>query len=68
MPARLFSFMGVDTGRWRHEPFDFLTWFEYEPAHEAAFNKLLAALRATAEWAYVERAIDIRLVRETDAM
>ncbi len=47
-----------------NEPFDFLTWFEYEPAHEAAFNKLVAALRAIAEWKYVERELDIRLVRE----
>ena len=47
-----------------NEPFDFLTWFEYAPADEAAFNKLVAALRATAEWKYVEREVDIRLVRE----
>lgn len=47
-----------------HEPFDFITWFEYAPAHEAAFNNLLAALRATEEWKYVEREVDIRLVRE----
>jgi chlorite dismutase len=47
-----------------NEPFDFLTWFEYAPAHEAAFNKLLAEWRATEEWKYVEREIDIRLVRE----
>lgn len=46
------------------EPFDFLTWFEYTPADEVAFNQLLAALRATEEWKYVEREIDIRLVRE----
>jgi chlorite dismutase len=46
------------------EPFDFLTWFEYAPADEAAFNELLAKLRATAEWKYVEREVDIRLVRE----
>ncbi len=46
------------------EPFDFLTWFEYTPAQEAAFNKLLAALRSTTEWKYVERELDIRLVRE----
>lgn len=46
------------------EPFDFLTWFEYAPAQEAVFNKLLAALRATAEWEYVEREVDIRLVCE----
>ncbi len=47
-----------------HEPFDFLTWFEYAPAQEAAFNKLVAELRAIAEWKYVEREVDIRLVRE----
>lgn len=47
-----------------NEPFDFLTWFEYAPAHEAAFNKLVAELRATDEWEYVEREVDIRLVRE----
>ena len=47
-----------------NELFDFLTWFEYAPADEAAFNKLLAALRATEEWKYVEREVDIRLVRE----
>lgn len=46
-----------------HEPFDFLTWFEYAPADEAVFDKLLAALRATEEWKYVEREVDIRLVR-----
>jgi len=46
------------------EPFDFLTWFEYALAEEAAFNKLLAGLRATAEWKYVEREVDIRLVRD----
>ena len=47
-----------------NEPFDFLTWFEYAPADETAFNQLLAALRATEEWKYVERELDIRLVRE----
>ena len=46
------------------EPFDFLTWFEYAPADEAAFNKLVAELRATEEWKYVEREVDIRLVRQ----
>jgi len=45
------------------EPFDFITWFEYPPEHEALFNRLLAALRATPEWGYVDREVDIRLVR-----
>lgn len=43
------------------EPFDFITWFEYAPADTAAFDDLLAALRATPEWEYVEREVDIRL-------
>lgn len=47
-----------------NEPFDFLTWFEYAPAHEADFNSLVAQLRASEEWKYVDREIDIRLVRE----
>lgn len=45
------------------EPFDFLTWFEYAPADAGAFDDLLAALRATEEWHYVEREVDVRLVR-----
>ena len=46
------------------EPFDFLTWFEYAPGDESSFDDLLAELRATAEWQYVEREVDIRLVRQ----
>lgn len=49
------------------EPFDFLTWFEYAPADAAAFEELVAALRATEEWNYVEREVDIRLVRNDQA-
>lgn len=45
------------------EPFDFLTWFEFAPAHEAAFDDLLARLRASEEWDYVEREVDVRLTR-----
>ena len=45
------------------EPFDFLTWFEYAPEHADAFERLVSALRATHEWEYVEREVDIRLVR-----
>ena len=45
------------------EPFDFLTWFEFAPEHTPAFNKLLVQLRASKEWAYVEREVDIRLVK-----
>lgn len=44
-----------------NEPFDFLTWFEYAPSDSAAFEELVQALRASPEWAYVDREIDIRL-------
>lgn len=47
-----------------NEPFDFLTWFEYAASNEAAFNKLVAELRASQEWEYVDREIDIRFVRD----
>lgn len=46
------------------EPFDFITWFEYMPSEEVAFNNLLAALRAIPEWKYVDREVDIRFKRE----
>jgi hypothetical protein len=46
------------------EPFDFLTWFEYAPADAEAFEDLVGRLRATPEWAFVEREIDIRLSRD----
>jgi hypothetical protein len=44
------------------EPFDFLTWFEFAPTDGEAFEELVGVLRATEEWTYVEREIDIRLV------
>ncbi len=47
-----------------NEPFDFLTWFEYAPADEKVFNNLVAELRASPEWAYVEREIDCRVMFE----
>jgi chlorite dismutase len=43
------------------QPFDFVTWFEYAPADEPLFDKLLDLLRATEEWKYVDREVDIRL-------
>jgi chlorite dismutase len=46
------------------EPFDFLTWFEYDPADAALFEELVAMLRGTEEWTYVEREVDLRLERE----
>lgn len=43
------------------EPFDFLTWFEYAPEHAGAFEELVARLRGTPEWRFVDREVDIRL-------
>ena len=46
------------------EPFDFLTWFEFAPEHTNAFDELLVKLRASEEWKYVEREVDIRLIKD----
>jgi Chlorite dismutase len=43
------------------EPFDFLTWFEYVPEDSVALDELLQSLRATTEWNFVDREVDIRL-------
>ena len=45
------------------EPFDFLTLFDFAKSDAPAFDDLLAVLRATEEWKYVEREVDIRLLR-----
>jgi hypothetical protein len=45
------------------EPFDFLTWFEFAPEDEAAFDELVRMLRSKEEWLYVEREVEIRLSR-----
>jgi len=50
-------------GRDLGEPFDFLTWFEYEPADADRFEELVNRLRETEEWNFVEREVDIRLSR-----
>jgi len=45
------------------EPFDFLTWFEFAEESADEFETLLTRLRATEEWRYVEREVDVRLRR-----
>ncbi len=47
----------------RPEPFDFVTWFELDPGDVAAFDFLLERLRASLEWTYVEREVEVRLQR-----
>jgi hypothetical protein len=46
------------------EEFDFLTWFEFAPQDAGAFDKLVLELRASAEWRFVDREIDVRLLRD----
>jgi hypothetical protein len=45
------------------EPFDFLTLFDFAKTDSKAFDDLVARLRATEEWKFVDREIDIRLER-----
>lgn len=49
------------------QPFDFLTWFEYAPEHAAAFEELVGRLRESAEWNFVDREVDIRLIHDDDS-
>jgi chlorite dismutase len=43
------------------QEFDFITWFEFAPMHADQFETLVANLRATQEWTFVDREVDIRL-------
>ncbi len=47
----------------RDEPFDVLTWFEFPPDQQPEVNHMLAGLRESHEWPFVERAVEIRLIR-----
>jgi Chlorite dismutase len=44
--------------------FDFLTWFDFAPEESPAFDRMLVELRATEEWSFVEREVEIRVSRE----
>ena len=46
------------------EPFDFITWFEFAPEHADMFEELVGMLRATEEWTFVEREVDVRVALE----
>lgn len=45
------------------EVFDFITWFEFSEENKSKFDELLAALRKTEEWSYVEREVEVRLMK-----
>ena len=44
-------------------PFDFIGYLDFAPENEVAFGAMLSQLRATREWSFMDREIDIRLVR-----
>lgn len=46
-----------------NEPFDCLTWFEYDASHALAVNDLIESLRHTRERDFVVWEVELRLVR-----
>jgi hypothetical protein len=46
------------------EPFDFLGFLDFAPEDEQAFDDMLNLLRATSEWSYMDREIDMRLSQD----
>ena len=46
------------------QSFDFITLFDFSKADSNAFDDLLAALRTTEEWKYIDREVDIRMIKE----
>lgn len=49
--------------RYLGSPYDFLTYFEFPREAEGTFRELLAALRATPEWRYVEAEPEIWMTK-----
>jgi hypothetical protein len=49
--------------RGRDEPFDVLTWFEYAPDVQPELDDVVARLRDSEEWSYVERDVELRMIR-----
>ncbi len=45
------------------ESFDFPTLFDFTGEDEQAFDDMLAELRASEEWKFIDREVDIRLIR-----
>ena len=46
-----------------HTPFDFLGFLDFAPGDETAFDDMLVQLRATREWSFMDREVDVRLTR-----
>jgi chlorite dismutase len=49
--------------RYLGTPYDFLTYFEFQPADADYFRQLLAELRATEEWKYVEDECEVWMTK-----
>ena len=47
----------------RDEPFDVLTWFEFPPDLQSQLNDVLGRLRDSEEWSFVEREVEVRMIR-----
>jgi hypothetical protein len=45
-------------------PFDFIGFLDFAPEHGTAFDEMLDQLRATKEWSFMDREIDIRLTKD----
>lgn len=46
------------------QPFDFITLFDYHEEDATAFDELVAALRESEEWKFINREFDIRMLRQ----
>ena len=45
-------------------PFDFIGFLDFAPESQTAFDRMLDQLRATREWSFMDREIDIRLTKD----
>ena len=53
----------IHRARDRDEPFDVLTWFEFAPDLQAELNGVVGRLRDSDEWSFVEREVELRMIR-----
>ena len=53
----------IHRARDRDEAFDVLTWFEFAPDLQSELNDVVARLRDSEEWSYVERDVELRMIR-----
>ena len=44
-------------------PFDFIGFLDFATESAAAFDEMMEQLRATREWSFMDREVDIRLIK-----